>query len=139
MKIKNEKIFVRFADKDDRMGGSFRDVQPSEIGRMQFFDLQSKGIKPSDPDPYFNKLMVGKTGFDFICSEYRKMYLSGEWWGFDLLWEDWEGERWVLPRLCSWYEGLTGRPLPKWLGLEMTREERDKADVEYFKMIVGEG
>ena len=56
--------------------------------------------------------------FDLLTSEYKKMYCNGEWFGFYQLCEDWEGNRWLLPFLCSWYPGLTGRELPEGLGDE---------------------
>lgn len=33
------------------------------------------------------------------------MYVSGQWWGFFTLWQDWKDNLWVLPYLCKWYKG----------------------------------
>lgn len=115
-RLKNERLFQLFTPGQ---------TAPSDIGREQFYAEQSRGIRPEVPDPYYTALVSGKKAFDFLTSEYRTMYLMGEWWGFLLLWKDWEGERWVLPFLCSWYPSLTGRPLPMWLGKEV-KKGRDK-------------
>lgn len=113
IKIKNEKVYQHFmSDK----------ILPTEEGRSQFFNEQSEGIKPLEPDAYYRSLSRGKTSFDFLVSEYRKMWEMGEWWGFLLLWRDWSGNRWILPYLCSWYPSLRGRPLPEWLGKETKGE-----------------
>ena len=113
--MEHERLFRRF-------GGN---PAPTMLGQKQFFDQQSRGIKPVRPDSYYLALTEGKRRFDWLCSEYRQMYLMGEWWGFYRLWEDWEGERWVLPHLCAWYPRQTGRELPEWLDKEMSREELD--------------
>ncbi len=112
--IKNEALFLVFVHTD---------YLPSEIGRKQFWDKQSLGIQPENPDTYYDTLTKGKQVFDYLTREYYKMYISNEWWGFLPLWEDWEGQRWVLPFLCAWYPSLTGRKLPKWMGIEGTLEE----------------
>jgi len=111
--IKNEGLFVTL---------SCSNVEPNEMGRKQFYEEQSLGVKALKPDPYYLSLVEGKTNFDFLFTEYKKMYLSGEWWGFLLLWKDWEGKRWVLPHLCKWYVKITERELPEWLHKEITYE-----------------
>lgn len=103
--IKNEKLFVRFSGYPH---------EKTQTGRQQFFDSQSFGIFPTDPDPYYICLTEGKKQFDMQCSELRKMYLGQtEWWGLYQLWLDWEGERWVLPYLCKWHSNL-----PDWIDKE---------------------
>jgi|SRR3990167_1108252 len=94
------------------------DIAPNVIGREQFILYQSQGIKPDNPDPYYEMLNRGKLNFDFLCNEYRKMYWSGEWCGWLQLWKDWQGERWIIPYLCKWH-----RNIPKWITLEITRKQ----------------
>jgi len=48
--------------------------------------------------------MDGKGTFDLLTSEYRRMYLGGEWFGWHALLEDWKGREWVLKHLVSWYK-----------------------------------
>lgn len=125
VKIKNEDIFEYFASKMlDNL------PEKNSIGRQQFFDNQSLGKIPESPDPYYLALVRGKREFDFLTSEYRNMYISGEWWGFYLLWLDWKGNRWILPELCSWYSKLTGLDLPVWLNKEVSEEERKRISLE---------
>lgn len=95
MRIKNEKLFQWF-----NKGTS------TEIGRKQFKDHQSRGIYPKEPDDYFLSLSEGKWWFDWLSSEYRKMYVRGEWWGWKLLCEDWKDDLWVLPHLCKWHHRI---------------------------------
>ena len=86
-------------------------AEPTERGRRQFHRHQSLGIRPRAPDPYYHVLCQGKRWLDFLASEYRRMWLKGEWWGFRQLWHDWTGNRWILPLLCKWWRG----DLPEWL------------------------
>jgi len=118
MKIKNEDIFRALCGEE---------IDPTQEGRKQFFEHQSRGIVPKAPDPYYCALENGKWQFDWLRNQYIEQYLGNDWWGFSLLWDDWAGKRFVLPHLCSWYPKITLRPLPSWLGLEpMTEEERDR-------------
>lgn len=112
--IKNEKLFVFF---------SSQKTESTSIGRDQFIDHQSYGVVPINPDDYYKCLDRGKYWFDFLCSEYHELYCSGYWWGFTMLWNDWKGDRWILPYLCKWHKG----ELPKWLVDEnITEKEIDK-------------
>ena len=89
MEIKNEKLFNRMAvdpvNPPHDCGNPAclecrtRDAIPTEEGRKQFFDMQSRGIEPRNPDDYYLRLMRGKWCFDFLTSEYRNMYMAGEW------------------------------------------------------------
>jgi len=72
-------------------------------------------------------LSEGKRGFDFLCSEYRQMFGTPEWWGFRQLWDDWKGNRWLLGHLCSWYGEL-----PNWLMRE------DLSGIELDTLLAGE-
>ena len=111
-KIKNERLFVELSPLKARR---------KKRGRDQFFAHQSLGVKPEKPVAYYNVLTEGKKQVDFLSTEYLKMYLSGEWWGFLMLWKDWVGKRWVLPYLCKWYPKITDESLPLWLDKEVPR------------------
>jgi hypothetical protein len=95
--------------------GSVKSVLPNDIGRQQFFEFQSFGKRPEQPDKYYEKLVKGKEKFDYIVSEYQKMYRNGEWWGLYQVWLDWKEERWLLPYLLSWWKKETGYDLPNWI------------------------
>lgn len=84
---------------------------PTQQGREQFSVQQSRGVVPTDPDPYYHVLCLGKRQLDFLTSEYYRMWRNGGWWGFYQLWLDWIGKRWILPLLCKWWPG----ELPVWL------------------------
>lgn len=83
------------------------------MGRQQFFDLESFGKRPSEPDPYFLCLEEGKKWFSVQQADIRKSYLTWEWWGFYQYWVDWKGERWVLRHLFAWHPDP-----PEWLFCE---------------------
>jgi hypothetical protein len=85
-------------------------VPPSDEGRLQFFEYESFGKTPVEPDPYFLCLQEGKKWFSVQQEEVRRSYLSWEWWGWYQYWVDWEGERWVLKYLMSWHPNP-----PAWL------------------------
>jgi len=106
------------------LAGSLKGIEPTELGKQQFFDDQSRGIKPNEPDQYYKVLSYGKTQFDLLSREHYLLYKSGEWWGLYQLWQDWEGERWVLPHLLKWYKKVTKKDLPKWVS-----KETDKAEI----------
>lgn len=114
--MKNERLFQHFSE----------GAEPTEEGRMQFVEHQSRGIKPDNPDPYFTRLSQGKKAFDLLSNEYRDLYFGDSWWGFVQLWRDWEGNRWVLPHLFKWYP----RPLPAWLGVECDDKKRHEMERE---------
>jgi len=137
MKVKNEKIFRHFASNE--FGYK---VDPTKLGCEQFVLHQSNGVIPNEPDPYYEFLTRGKWGFDFICKEYLDSYnrslapyidefetekdlqkakLTAKtygWPGFELIWEDWRGNRWILPHVLKWYPKLTSRKLPSWITSE---------------------
>jgi hypothetical protein len=60
--IKNEKLFVEFFDptfmpewrgtQDELTKLQNKEYSPNDTGREQFFDCESKGIKPTSPDLY---------------------------------------------------------------------------------------
>jgi hypothetical protein len=99
-KIKNEEIFVRF---------SRYKTESNELGKQQFFDHQSQGKKPHTPDPYYVCLDDGKTQFDLMVQEYKKLYDSDDWWGWDIIYHDWKDELWLLPYLFKWHPNFKNK------------------------------
>lgn len=94
-------------------------MKPNDIGRRQFYEFQTEGkykdivlkstFKPEmrkQLDDYFWVLFEGKESFDLIVSEYRNMYNNREWWGFQMLMEDWKDNPWLVKHLCKWHENI---------------------------------
>jgi hypothetical protein len=94
-KIKNEQIFNEFSQ-------IFKDIEASDKGRTQFFNQQSYGIFPENPDDYYLKLLDGKKWFDWQIQEYISLYLSDDWWGWYQIVEDYRGKEWMIPLLFPW-------------------------------------
>lgn len=113
-KVKHEEIFIRFCSEH------LDDIEPTEIGRQQFYEYQSVGKQPINPDDYYIKLTSGKTSFDLLVREYQQGYINKDdrWFGLLQLWIDWEGERYILPHLLKWRKKLTGEDLPSWITSE---------------------
>ncbi len=113
-KVKHEEIFIRFCHE------SLKTIEPTEIGRQQFYEYQSVGKQPINPDDYYIKLTSGKTSFDWLVSEHQQGYINRDdrWFGLIPLWIDWEGERYILPHLLKWRKKLTGEDLPSWITSE---------------------
>lgn len=100
MKIKNEKLFLKFSQVN---------AEVSEKGRKQFFEHQSYGEKPKDPDPYYLRLSNGKKWFDFQIQEYLTLYDTQEWWGWYSIVNDYlqnKDETWILPYLFPWRKDI---------------------------------
>lgn len=104
MRIKHEELYLQFTELTH---------EPTELGRVQFHELESRGIRVEIPDPYFIRLDDGRRWFDLQQSQYRELYYSGEWWGWYTIWLDWEGKRWVLPHLFRWCDFM-----PSWVSKE---------------------
>ena len=133
-------LHVSIAGSFDGFTLKLKGVKPNEVGRKQFYDYQTFGAYKHSVhgqpykviingqhseiilDDYFFVLQKGKEMFDFLTSEYKKMYDNGEWWGFYRLWIDWKGNRWLLPYLLSWFSKHTGRELPVWIDKEEPEE-----------------
>jgi hypothetical protein len=79
-----------------------RKTEPTEEGRLQFFEYESYGKYPETPDPYFLSLQQGKKWFSVQQEDIRDKFLTWEWWGFYCYWVDWKGQRWALEHLFSW-------------------------------------
>ena len=66
------------------------DVAPisSEVGLQQFFDLESSGIRPADPDPYFDLLVDGKREWGIRSKTILDLRYTREWPGWFCLEQD---------------------------------------------------
>lgn len=111
MQVKKERLFLFFYEPGVLNAGP-TEWAPSDVGREQFVKHQSKGIEPEVPDPFYTVLTGGKRLFDFICKQLLDLWRSESWWGLHLIWLDWEGDRWVLPHILSWWEKETNCRLP---------------------------
>lgn len=94
MKIKNENIFLFFSKKIN--------AEPTNTGKKQFYEHQSFGTKPEEPDQYYKKLMHGKRMFDLQLQEYKKLYFCNEWWGWHAIVNDWKDSISILWHLFPW-------------------------------------
>lgn len=90
--------------------------EPTDKGRQQFYNAETFGELPTDPDPFYVCLSQGKKWFSVQQEMIRDTYLTWEWWGWYQYWLDWKGDRWVLKHLMSWHPNP-----PEWL----TSEEED--------------
>ena len=99
-----------------------KNVTPTELGKQQFFDYQSKGKykgcttypRNEELDDYFYVLTEGKWLFDFTTRQYQQSYGTDEWYGLNQIWEDWKGHRWMLPYILKWH-----KELPDWIDKEI--------------------
>jgi hypothetical protein len=87
-------------------------IPASEVGRNQFFEYESYGKYPENPDPYFLHLQQGKKWFSVQQESIRDNYSTWEWDGFYSYWKDFKGERWVLKYLFRW---CPKNNIPDWL------------------------
>ncbi len=97
-------------------GSQERSPEPTAVGLQQFFEHQSNGIRPENPDAYYIALMRGKEYFDLQSRELQQAFIKQQDWpGFFQLWKNFKGERHYLPEYLGWYKTVTGRTLPEWL------------------------
>ena len=97
-KVKHERLFLFFSRQ--------KNIEPTNAGRKQFRDHQSLGIKPQNPERYYERLTHGKRMFDLAVQDYKKLYFSGEWWGWHAIVNDWRDNLWVLAYLFQWRKDL---------------------------------
>ena len=81
VRIKHESLFCRVANRPVP-----RNVR---LGRYQFWRHQSLGIAPRGGGTlYYRLLAYGKWLADWTTEQYRKVYLTWEWWGWDAIRRD---------------------------------------------------
>ena len=96
---------------------SHRKDEPTDIGRQQFFDFESRGIVPENPDPYYLRLSDGRKWLDWQRNDMKEQYfryLNGisdcGWYGWHQLREDFKDDLEVLKLLMNWHPNI-----PKWV------------------------
>lgn len=112
--IKFEEIYLKFSGGDEK---------PSDLGRQQFFEFESFGKYPEQPDPYFLRLSRGKKWMDWQRNELRRSWKksmgllkdgeekpSTDWSGWYQLRQDWLGELDILKLLFNWHKDI-----PDWV------------------------
>ncbi len=104
-----EKLYLLFAGDVSHYKGF--DKEPTERGRQQFYNYESHGKYPDEPDPFFMTLQHGKKSFHILQTTLKESYGTFEWYGLYCYWLDWKGERWVLKYLFSW---MNQERIPDW-------------------------
>lgn len=61
----------------------------SQIGLVQFFEYESRGIRPDDPDPYFVLLLDGKKWWEWTLNNIADQFFGDNWPGWYCLAIDW--------------------------------------------------
>jgi hypothetical protein len=112
-----KKIVKRTEQEELYLFLSGKDTEPTEVGRCQFYEWETYGNVPSDPDLFFLSLAEGKKSFNILVESIRETYLTFEWWGWYQYWVDWKGNRWMLRYIMSWHPDP-----PKWLFNEEEHE-----------------
>lgn len=58
---------------------------PTDAGLKQFFEYESYGKMPDDPDPYFMALLNGKKWWEWTLNFYAERFHCGDWPGWYIL------------------------------------------------------
>ena len=66
--------------------------QGSRVGLSQFHAYESRGVFPSDPDPFFQRLLHGKRWWEWTLNQYGALFFTNEWPGWALLEQDFRGD-----------------------------------------------
>ena len=72
----------------------------SQSGLEQFYEKQSHGVEPSQPDPFYRCLENGKQWFDWTVDEIRKSYGTNDWFGWDHFFRT--IPRWLWRSMFGW-------------------------------------
>jgi hypothetical protein len=114
IRIKYEDIYLKFSKREN-------EPTPNELGRRQFYEFESWGKVPENPDPYYLRLCDGRKWMDWQRNELKysihkffgleiKEQCSIEFHGWYLLREDWLGELHILKMLMNWCDFV-----PSWV------------------------
>jgi len=57
----------------------------SALGRKQFHEHESRGVRPQQPDPYYVYLLDGKKWWEWTLNACAALYASDEWPGWHQL------------------------------------------------------
>lgn len=77
-------------------------IKRTDLGLKQFFDKESKGIIPDDPDEYYLLLLNGKKWWEWTLEFIKDRYKKGEWFGFLITFLDFQNDK-------SGYEQIRSR------------------------------
>lgn len=67
-------------------------VKPNDLGLKQFYDLESSGIRPTDPNPFFTLLLDGKRWWEWQLNEISNTYLTDDWWGWAIFEDEYKND-----------------------------------------------
>lgn len=97
------KNFLRWADVFERsVSGPPRD----EEGMGQFHNLESSGIRPQKPTPYFTRLDCGRSMFNALQKQVRETYGTEEWQG--IAHDRIEMPDWYFRAFYGWHPSIKG-------------------------------
>lgn len=91
----------------------------SDRGLRQFYEHESRGIKPIDPDPYFVDLLNGKKWWEWHLNQVADTYLKPY---------DWHG--WVSIRLDYFDDNSGFRQIRDRIGQKWSMDQVDWLTVE---------
>jgi hypothetical protein len=84
--------FMREIERFDRVNRQPGSPEKSDAGIRQFFELESRGIRPESPDPYFTHLCNGKAWWEWSVNQYAELYLTDDWPGWSQVEADFAGD-----------------------------------------------
>ena len=75
--------FLAEVERFDRCNRQVGSPERTDLGLEQFFEYESRGVKPLLPDRYFTHLLDGKKWWEWTLNEYAKSYATGtDWFGW---------------------------------------------------------
>lgn len=60
-------------------------IPRSIVGARQFWQFESDGTEPDNPDPYYLDLRGGKMGRHYAITEMAKSFFGTDWFGWDFI------------------------------------------------------
>ena len=85
---KYRKSFLHEVARFDRCNRQTGSPFPNDIGLRQFYDYESRGIRPDAPDPYYVHLLNGKKWWEWTVNEYAGLFTTNDWPGWCILEQD---------------------------------------------------
>lgn len=90
--LRQMKLRAKFKNEIERFERCCDGAAPTLTGLHQFHAHESKGTKPQEPDPYYQRLLNGKRWWEWTVNEYASLYESWEWWGWAMLEQDFKND-----------------------------------------------
>jgi hypothetical protein len=72
--MKYRRGFLEMVKRYSESNTSNKYAEPTDRGLEQFFLYESKGIRPDEPDPYFQHLLGGKAWWEWTLNEYADAF-----------------------------------------------------------------